>query len=156
MDLITTNNIDIALLQETWLRKVDSAIVSEIKEFNFEVFQERKPRKIDVGEGVAIVFNNDLNVKKLKTDSFDSFELAACSLQSDMGKLTISTLYYSGYSAKHKYIHAQFLSDISDYLNSLCQIVTGDFNVHYENLDEDDTKLHEILILNEFTQLVCK
>jgi len=69
MDLITTNNIDIVLLQETWLWKVDTAIVSEIKEYNFKVFQERKPWKIDVGGGVAIVFNNDLNIKKLKTDS---------------------------------------------------------------------------------------
>jgi len=78
-----------------------------------------------------------------------------------MGKLTISTLYYLGYSAKHNYTRSQFLSDLSGYLNSLCtdevQIVTGNFNVHYENLDKDGTKvlgLHEILLLKEFIQLV--
>jgi len=41
-----------------------TGIVSEIKEYIFEIFQKHKFCKIDVGGSVAIlVFNKDLNIK---------------------------------------------------------------------------------------------
>ena len=49
-DNIIENNIDTALVQETWLRKVDTAIVAQIKEYNFKTEQVHKPRILDIGE----------------------------------------------------------------------------------------------------------
>ena len=59
-DYIIEKNIDIALVQETWLRKIDTAIVAQIKEYNFKIEQVRKPRILDIG-GVAMLFKNNLN-----------------------------------------------------------------------------------------------
>ena len=60
LDYIIENNIDIALVQETWLRKVDAAIVAQIKEYNFKIEQVRKPRILDIGGGVAMLFKSKL------------------------------------------------------------------------------------------------
>ena len=52
LDFISDSKIDIALIQETWLRKTDSYLVAQIPEYNFEVIQIEKPRLLDVGGGV--------------------------------------------------------------------------------------------------------
>ena len=60
LDLVIDNKVDILLLQETWLERSDTVIISEIREYNLEIFQDGKLREIDVGGGVAILFNNIL------------------------------------------------------------------------------------------------
>ena len=60
MELFEVNKVDILLLQETWVRKCDASVIGQFKEFDCEVFTERKPRKIDLGGGVAIVFSKNL------------------------------------------------------------------------------------------------
>ena len=59
LDYIIENNIDIALVQKTWL-KVDTAIVAQIKEYNLKIEQVRKPRILDIGGGVAMLFKSKL------------------------------------------------------------------------------------------------
>ena len=145
LDIAIENHIDIILLQETWLRNSDSAIVAEILEYNFNLFQDRKPRKSDTGGGVAILYNKSIKIKQVKTEKFASFELVSCVLQCKQVNVILSTLYYPGYSLKHKYTHSKFLSELSDFLNCFCadgiHIVTGDFNIHYEDHNREETKL---------------
>ena len=143
-DYLTDKNIDIALIQETWIRKVDTAIVAEIKEYNFKIEQVRKPRVLDIGGGVAILFKNNFKLKKMKTEIFSSFEHITCSAKMENGiQIYFSTVYYPGYSSKHKYTSMQFLSDFSDFLLTCTEelhLITGDFNIHYEDTNRQETK----------------
>ena len=148
-------------MQETWLRKSDAAITSEIQEYNFCIFQERKPRKIDFGGGVAILYNNSLQMKQIKVAKFASFELVAGYLHINAGKVTISTLYYPGYSLKQKFTYIRFLSELSDFLVSFCtegiHIISGDFNIYYEDCERHGTKLlREVLRTNDLFQIVSQ
>ena len=59
-------NIDIAFIQESWLRASDRAIFSQISEHGFSVHSFRKARKVDLGGGVAAVFKSGLKVTKAK------------------------------------------------------------------------------------------
>ena len=46
------------------------------------------------------------------------------------------TVYYPGYSSKHRYTAMQFLSDFNDFLTTCSEdidLITGDFNIHYED-----------------------
>ena len=115
LNFAINNHVKIQFLQETWLRKSDAAIISEIQEYNFCIFQKRIPHKIDFGRGVAILYNNSLKMKQIKVENFASFELVAGYLHTNAEKVTISTLYHPGYSTKHKFEYVQFLSDLFDF-----------------------------------------
>ena len=65
MELISSNEIDIICLQETWLRKCDTSLIEEIKEYNFEVITERKPRKYDIGGGVAKFVTEKIKIQAI-------------------------------------------------------------------------------------------
>ena len=58
LELMSSNSIDILFVQETWLRKSDTPIMQQIREAGYELFTERKCRKIDRGGGVGVIFKN--------------------------------------------------------------------------------------------------
>ena len=70
-----------------------------------------------------------------------------------------STVYYPGYSSKHKYTAMQFLSDFNDFFTTCSEdihLITGDFNIHYEDTKRLETKeLVKILSQHNFTQLIA-
>ena len=90
--------------------------------------------------------------------TFPSFEHITCSFLTNIGIINLTTIYYPGYSPKHKYTQVQFLLNFKDFLNSCSEgihLVTGDFNIHYENSNKHETKLlKNILDQNNFTQLI--
>ena len=93
---------DIVLLQETWLKKSDTAIIFNIWEYNYEILQT-KPRASDTGEGVAILFKKKYNIKTVMVHTFPSFEHITCSFLTNIEIINLTTIYYPGYSPKHKY-----------------------------------------------------
>ena len=46
MEIVLDKDIDIIFIQESWLRKCDTSIIEEIKEYNFDIISERKPRNV--------------------------------------------------------------------------------------------------------------
>ena len=84
-------NIDIALLQETWLRKSDSALVTQLEEYNFNVLKARKPRAIDKGGGVALLSKRNYKIQQLKTEQLPSFEHVTGKVKTNKGTVFIST-----------------------------------------------------------------
>ena len=158
MEFITDTDTDIVLLQETWLKKLDTAIIFNIREYNYEISQTRKPRAFNTGGGVAILFKEKYNIKTVMVQTFPSFENTTCSFLTNIGIVNLTTIYYPGCSPKHTYTQVQFLLNFKDFLNSCSEgiyLVTGNFNIHYENSDKHKTKLlKNILDQNNFTQLI--
>ena len=78
MKFITDTDNDIILLQETCLKKSDTAIIFNIQEYKYEILQTRKTRASDTGEGVAIIFKKKHNIKTVMVQTFPSFEHITC------------------------------------------------------------------------------
>ena len=139
MIYLIENNIDIMLVQETWVRKCDESIVKQIKEYGFNFLSCRKSRKIDWGGGVAVIFKNGLKLNKIKSDTFKSFEHIICKLITSSGPLLFVNVYRPEYSEKNRFTVKHFLDDFSILLQNLsCDtisfIIVGDFNIHLELL----------------------
>ena len=113
-----------------------------------------------MGGGVAILYKNKLDLKLFKTETFSSFEHVTCTALMETGKVYFTTVYYPGYSTKHKYTHMQFLStgNFNDFLATCTegiQLITGDFNIHHEDKNRPETKKFlNILHQHDFTQLL--
>ena len=74
------------------------------------------------GRGVAALHKKDLKVKvNSKTPIFKSFECMEVTLQTNTELLRLTNIYRPGYSKKHQYNAADFLSDFEEYL---CSMIT--------------------------------
>ena len=170
---VKENLIDMALIQESWIRKCDNAILKEIKEYKYDVFTCRKSRKIDWGGGVATLFRNTLNIKQIKTETYKSFESTVCKVFSSSVTVLIINVYRLEYSMKNKFTVKYFLEEFSTFLELIGSylfpvIITGDFNFHVEFLCVPDDELspsklikkkdaisfHETCQLYNFTQVI--
>lgn len=81
-DLTINNKFDFIFLTETWLTKHNNAaVLIETAPPNYSFIHEaRAGRK---GRGVATLFNNVYQCKRLSCGKFDSFEYVALQLSSD-------------------------------------------------------------------------
>ena len=66
LSIIEDLDVDIAFIQESWLKASDGAIFAQIKDHGFSTHTFRKARKSDVGGGVAAIFKPALKVTKAK------------------------------------------------------------------------------------------
>ena len=139
MNFLKENDIDIMLVQETWVRKCDGHIIKQVKEYGFKFVSCRKSRKIDWGGGVAVIFKDNLKLNKIKSEPFKSFEHIICKLITSSGPLLFVNVYRAEYSEKNKFTVKDFLGDFSALLQNLsCDtipcVIVGDFNIHMELL----------------------
>ena len=139
MSYLTENNIDIAFIQESWIKKTDGHLITEIKEFGYSLISYRKPRRLDLGGGVAVIYKNTLKVQTVKTNTYRSFENVECKLLTEGGWYLFSNMYRPDYSQKNRYTVKHFIEEYSSYIDELCShslptILLGDYNLHLETL----------------------
>ena len=135
------NDIDICMLQETWLNKGDSSVMQEIKDHGYNIISQRRLRG-DVGGGVAILFKPHIVVRKCKPVRYESFEYICCTVHTRDKTFRIVNIYRLQYSRKHPVTKKMFLNDFSELMEQIISlpgslIVTGDFNYHVENVNHD-------------------
>ena len=133
-------------LTETWLGQDNStAVLTESAPPNFSFMSECRTQK--KGGGVAILFNDSLQCKKISYGKFNSFEYVALQSKSSC-RATFVTIY-----RPPKY-NAEFFDEFAKLLSIVCidfdcVVLVGDFNIHVDNLDDGSTK--ELLnILDNF------
>ena len=130
---ITDNNFDFLFLTETWLKPdTPTHILNSFIPENYSFLHA--PRSSDQnGGGVGCIYNSSFTITSLTNHSFTSFEhmllRATC--------LSKTFLFAIIYRPPHSN-HAQFLSDLSDFLEDISSspselIIMGDFNIHVEN-----------------------
>ena len=71
-------------------QKSDTAIIFNIREYNYEILQTRKPRASDTGGGVAILFKKKYNIKIVMVHTFLSFEHITCSFLTNIGIINLT------------------------------------------------------------------
>ena len=133
-------NIDIAFVTETWMKRNDSVKLAEIHERGFEMFND--PRK-GAGGGVGFIFNlKTVHLIKNDVKKYSSFQVLESVLQTSTETLRLCVIYRSTqHSSRKKYLatrQTKFFEDFSDYLECLASksgkpLICGDFNFHVEN-----------------------
>ena len=136
-DSISSKNISVCAITETWMNADDDAILKEFFDMGYNILHE--PRASGRGGGVGVWFKRGLDVRKVKTCFFNSFELTEVMLTCHCEKYSISTFYRTG--ALDLSCRESFLKDIEDYVatKTLSQervVLMGDFNIHVEDTND--------------------
>ena len=141
MSLLEDQDIDIALLQETWLNKGDSAVLAEIKDHGFDVIHANRTMR-DIGGGVTVIFKPEMNLKRSqRKESHKSFEVNITILKGRNTNIKIVNLYRTPYTKKHRVTPKTFLKEFENLLETLALysgqlLIVGDFNMHIEKPDD--------------------
>ena len=163
---IQHNNIDLALIQESWIRKCDGDKITEIKEYGYDVLTYRKPVKLEWGGGVAIIHRNDLKVNKVQSNiKFKTFEHVTCKVITESGPILLVCVYRRGYSLTNKFTVNQFIPEFSQLLDEIYDALTpivfaGDINIHVELASPTDKQVSttslssNISDVNKFLSLI--
>ena len=134
--------LTLLFLQETWLKKSDGAIISEIKEYGYHTMMFSKPRK-NWGGGVAIIYKSNLNVDRVPNKiKYKSFEHIECVIRTEREVFRVANIYRNEYSKKHQYSASDFIEEFEDYVSNMISkpgtpILVGDYNFHVENPEVD-------------------
>ena len=155
MTYLKHNHIDVALVQETWIRKCDSHILKQIKEYEYHVLSYRKPVSLEWGGGVAIIYRKNMKIHRVKCDIvFKTFEHVVGKVITDEGSLILLNVYRRGYSATNKFSVNDFLEEfpilLDDLLDSCTPVlIFGDFNIHLELVQSADNDLPGSMLLKK-------
>ena len=152
-DHITEHKVDLMCITETWYKadeKRNSVAIAEVTPPGYRT--EHIPRVTGRGGGVAIIHKQSITVK-LPTNkpSFSSFEHLQAQLIKDSIHFNIIVIYRPQPSKKNKTTFTQFIDDFSSLLQTLATqkgklLILGDFNIHVERDDLDETKQLKALL----------
>ena len=156
IEFLKKRNSDFCCITESWLKTTDTAKIAEIKDLGYNVINCSRNGKR--GGGIMVLSRPWLEVKMVKTDKYESFELCETSVKSENDLLRFSTTYRTGQmdtTGKDKFIEE--LQSYLSTLNSKCgkSIIWGDFNIHVE--DENDNfvcDFQDVLECDGYSQIV--
>ena len=143
-DLVSSKNIDILALTETWLREDETNyLLSDVTPGGFCL--AHKPRNKKCGGGVAFMVSSLVKFSPFPIPSFSSFESIA--IKTDFcGTTSVFICIYRppGHPTE------TFFNDIAELFENVSTsnfeiFVAGDFNLHLEKNSQTTTKFYEIL-----------
>ncbi len=127
---------DICLVQETFLKEADKAILKEITDLGWSILSN--PRKHCSGGGIAILYKPDIVLKSNeKVTKYKSYQVMEAVLSCNTGLVRLVNIYRPPYTKKARFTESMFLEEFDDYLSGLIHkpgqpIIAGDFNIHVE------------------------
>ena len=154
MSVLIDNEVDVALFQETWFSSQSNSTTSIIKSYGFNIqhaFREK------VGAGVAIVWRNNVDKQVHCTSNSFNFESLQYQTATFNGKFKMVIICI--YRLQEVPIRT-FIKELN-YLISKQNpaypiVLAGDFNVHFENSLDSETKQLEYLTSSfGLSQFVC-
>ena len=144
-DYVTSNNLDILALTETWLgTDLDNGVINETVPQGYGI--AHVPRLEKRGGGIAVIFNKGLDVKhQVNTDSFTHFEHMECTVKNKGIGFRLCVIYRPPPSKGNEFRRSVFFDEWSRLLDRLAVlpenlVITGDLNFHLDNLEDRDTK----------------
>jgi hypothetical protein len=143
IDHIIEHTLDILLVTETWIPAggADPPQLSHLPA-GYSIFHI--PRSHRRGGGVAIIYRECLHVKSLSKIQATSFEGLEAVISVNSSCIRVVAIYRPPPSKKNGFTTKQFLTEFSDFLESETTssgklLIAGDFNFHWNNLDNNDT-----------------
>ena len=140
-DYVCDSKADLYAITETWLSERDSALISDIVPTGYKF--SHCPRVGRRGGGTALMYRDTLQVCKLDDGEKQSFEFSVHLVTLKAFQFRIINLYRPPYSENHRVSFGVFMCEFGEFLQPhlLCRIpllVTGDFNVHVDVIDNSD------------------
>lgn len=158
LEHISETDTDICFVQETFLKKNDTAKLAEINDYGFEVISAPRHR---CGGGIAVIYRQGIPVSlNKKIEKFTTFEVMEVTLQSDKNLIRFINIYRAPYSKKHRYTVLDFLEEFEQYLQLISNkngtpILVGDFNIHVQKVDDiNSRRFQEILTESSLKQIM--
>ena len=155
LEYIKDLNLDIILIQESWLKEEDGSKLAEIKELGYNILSNPRKRR---GGGLAVLYKQHLKLKpNTKASKFKSFENMEVTMKTDDKLIRFTNVYRPPYSRKHRFTETDFLREFEEYLCYLNlksgeTIIMGDFNIHFQKRDNP----HSILLNELFKEYSYK
>ena len=155
LEHINETDTDICFIQETFLKKKDTAKLAEIRDYGYEVISAPRHR---CGGGIAIVYRQGIPLQQnRKIEKFNTFEVMEATLDDGEQLWRFVNIYRAPYSKKHRFTILHFLDEFDQYLSLVRSkngnpIIVGDFNIHVEK-EDDINSIRFQNLLTEF-QLV--
>jgi len=95
------------------------------------------------GGGTGLLFKNIFDVKQIDAVERTSFEFSEWGVSFKSLRVKLSIIYRPPYSAAHPVSLSTFFQDFAEYLESIILpseplIITGDFNIHVDVVDDPE------------------
>ena len=137
VDHITSEDIDLCVITETWLRKDDDTVLANITPAGYDI--RSSPRDDKIGGGLAVLFRDSIQVRKIVTANHPSFEATEWHLKYGNSVIVTIGIYRPPYSTNHPVTVNTFLNEFAEYLESVALVeghllITGDFNIHVNDV----------------------
>ena len=136
VDYVCERKFDLVAITETWLHVNDDSVRVELCPDGYKFADH--PRARGRGGGTGLLYRNSLNVSKINSGETESFEYSECIVRSSSAhNIRLIIIYRPPYSEDHKVPVGTFLTEFSDYLESVILskehlLITGDFNIHVD------------------------
>lgn len=138
VDYVIDNDLDVVAFTETWLSadSSDDVTCSHLSPPGY-VFSH-VPRPNGVCGGVGILHKSSLKAKLVSSANYKSFEVMQTELTRGNRTLLVNIIYRPPPSPTNGLTSKLFLSDFSDFLETLILsqsqlVIAGDFNYHIDN-----------------------
>ena len=143
---ISTEEIDVCLVTETWLQNKDRNIMAALKEGDYSFISSPRLNTTTFGGGIGLLHN-----KLLKASHKSSFEAAEFSVLAGNTPLQIIGIYRLQYSPSHPVSCNTFIEEFSDFLEQALPIydnpiIMGDFNIHVNKIDDPNALAFQELL----------
>ena len=146
MELVIDNDIEIAILTETWINDSNNFTTSTIKSYGYSIIHWHRDNQI--GGGVGIIYKNLYTFKERHFTKYTSFEyvVTTCKLSQLSGNLIIVVIYRLGQISFNT-----FFSEFTSFLEIIMAIngkliIAGDVNIHNDVTNAPETiKFNDIL-----------
>jgi exonuclease III len=163
-DLLTTENIDIFALSETFQNSLTTpAQLFEATPQNFQFFgqprcchnvRSAKVHPSNIGGGLGFLIRDCLSPELVSLPSYTSFESFAVNVKSRSSKLTIFNIYRPPDTSAYSKPFSTFTSEFCSFLSSSATtpnefLITGDFNIHV-NDSSDAHSIQFLTLLDSF------
>ena len=125
-DSLTSKNISICAITETWLSATDDVVLREYNEMGYDLFHQ--PRTTGKGGGVGIIVQKGLDARKNKCCSYNSFELIELTLICHAQNYLLSSFYRTG--ILNLLTKETFLQDMEKYVST--KILSQDHVILWE------------------------
>ena len=144
MEFVSTRNISIFFVTETWLTDIVNHTTAVIKSYGYKI--HHCYRDSVRGGGVAIIYKPILKVIRVSVAHNSSFESVTAKVRlQDNSHILCSCIYRADGNIP------VFLSDFDNFIGDLFLksdklLVCGDFNIHLDNISSSDTILFNDII----------
>ena len=130
MDYICSTNIDLFALIETWFNDFDTAVKAECVPDGYKLSEKSRPDRM--GGCIALIYRNDISVKKIEIGSRDSFEVSEFAIASDSRRARLAVVYRPPSCNRSRSIGTFFI-EFAEYVESFIMnpepiIISGYFN----------------------------